>query len=32
VIFVGYAAEEKPARTQFSRKNVYFDKFGNSES
>lgn len=31
VIFVGYPAEEKPARTQFSAKNVYFDKFGNSE-
>ena len=31
VIFVGYPAEEKPARTQFSEKNVYFDKFGNSE-
>jgi nitroreductase len=27
VIYVGYPAEEKPARTQFSEKNVYFDKF-----
>ncbi len=29
VIFVGYPAEEKPARTQYSEKNVFSDKFGN---
>ena len=29
VVFVGYPAEDKPARTQFSEKNVYFEKFGN---
>ena len=27
-IFVGYPAEEKEARTQFSEKNVYYDKYG----
>ncbi len=29
VIYVGYPAEAKPARTQFSEKNVFSDKFGN---
>lgn len=28
VIYIGHPAEEKPARTQFSEKNVYLDKFG----
>ncbi|MCK9246226.1 MAG: nitroreductase family protein [Anaerolineaceae bacterium] len=28
VIFIGTPAEEKPARTQYSDKNVYSDKFG----
>ena len=29
VIFVGHPTEEKPARTQFSEKNVFSEKFGN---
>ncbi len=29
VIFLGYPAEEKPPRTQFSENNVFSDKFGN---
>jgi len=29
VIFVGYPAEEKPARTQYSEQNVFTEKFGN---
>lgn len=29
VVFVGYPAEEKPARTQYSAKNVFTDIFGN---
>lgn len=28
VIFIGYPDEEKPARTQFSDKNVYSNRFG----
>ena len=29
VIFVGYPAEEKPTRTQYSEKNVFTDRFDN---
>jgi nitroreductase len=29
VIFVGYPAEQKPARTQYSAQNVFDEKFGN---
>lgn len=28
VIYLGYPAEEKPARTQYSRNNIFLDRFG----